>query len=495
MHTDPYETLGVAPSAPAAGIRRAYFRLVRQHTPEDDPERFQAISAAYEVLGNAERRREFDERRGLSDGFRECLDEAAALLRRNRRNGLRELRRLAAESTSNAVVLRTIASIAVEGGVRRDTIPLLHDLHEALPEERGFVRLLVAALARASQYADALKVLNAAIEAAPKDLELRVILVRTWDVIGKPEKADDALDEAFASVERESPVSLPLHFEQLSRRLRDGEWKTAQSSVAQIQRCVNTGGQDARNDAVSRFLDLASESQAELRHRAAHLALTCAHQLDPDENLVAAANEAKRHAQAQKQARSALKSRLSPGWLCLLVRIQFEGGLGHTRVQDLFAEATLELSQLQVRARPQWKRFEEAHPLAAEVLAPLYRQATEVATAAARARSQMTVRALLMWGGSMGAILLIVWVLSAWGHSVDREAEEREERINERARTIWVLELQRIASERPANYDELSQFERIDILKAQDAKYGTASQILARIREELREAEADEDPE
>jgi curved DNA-binding protein CbpA len=53
---DPYSVLGLKRGASHDGIRRAYFRKVREHPPETDPETFKAIRAAYEQLRSAEQR-------------------------------------------------------------------------------------------------------------------------------------------------------------------------------------------------------------------------------------------------------------------------------------------------------------------------------------------------------------------------------------------------------------------------------------------------------
>ena len=45
-----YEVLGLTPGATSDDIKRAYFQLVRRHPPEKDPEQFQKIRHAYEVL-------------------------------------------------------------------------------------------------------------------------------------------------------------------------------------------------------------------------------------------------------------------------------------------------------------------------------------------------------------------------------------------------------------------------------------------------------------
>jgi curved DNA-binding protein CbpA len=47
---DPYEQLGLPPSADETEIRRRYLELVRQFPPDRAPERFAEIRAAYDAL-------------------------------------------------------------------------------------------------------------------------------------------------------------------------------------------------------------------------------------------------------------------------------------------------------------------------------------------------------------------------------------------------------------------------------------------------------------
>ena len=59
---DPYDELGVSSHASAEEIKAAYRQLVKQHHPDagGDDQRMLALNAAWEVLGDAERRRSFD---------------------------------------------------------------------------------------------------------------------------------------------------------------------------------------------------------------------------------------------------------------------------------------------------------------------------------------------------------------------------------------------------------------------------------------------------
>lgn len=57
---DPYAVLGLKRGASHDEIRRAYFRQVREHPPETDPDGFKTLRAAYEQLRSAEQRAETD---------------------------------------------------------------------------------------------------------------------------------------------------------------------------------------------------------------------------------------------------------------------------------------------------------------------------------------------------------------------------------------------------------------------------------------------------
>jgi molecular chaperone DnaJ len=71
---DYYQTLGVAKNATAAEIKKAYRKLAQQHHPDANPgnqqaeDRFKEISAAYDVLGDEEKRTAYDRVREMGPG-------------------------------------------------------------------------------------------------------------------------------------------------------------------------------------------------------------------------------------------------------------------------------------------------------------------------------------------------------------------------------------------------------------------------------------------
>ena len=73
IEKDYYKTLGVSSTATDKELTRAYRKLAKQFHPDANPaseDKFKEISAAYDVLGDATKRKEYDEVRRLgASGF------------------------------------------------------------------------------------------------------------------------------------------------------------------------------------------------------------------------------------------------------------------------------------------------------------------------------------------------------------------------------------------------------------------------------------------
>ncbi|MGZ8364605.1 MAG: DnaJ C-terminal domain-containing protein [Caulobacteraceae bacterium] len=74
MAQDPYSELGVSRGASADEVRRAFRKLAKEFHPDKNPgdkkaeERFKRVSAAFDILGDAEKRKKFDRGEIDADG-------------------------------------------------------------------------------------------------------------------------------------------------------------------------------------------------------------------------------------------------------------------------------------------------------------------------------------------------------------------------------------------------------------------------------------------
>jgi curved DNA-binding protein CbpA len=82
---DPYAVLGVGPESDDETIRKRYLDLVREFSPEQHPQRFSAVRAAYEQvrdLNSRVRYRLFEQ--GRRDSIEQIIEEIACRTPRRR---------------------------------------------------------------------------------------------------------------------------------------------------------------------------------------------------------------------------------------------------------------------------------------------------------------------------------------------------------------------------------------------------------------------------
>ena len=56
---NPYLVLNLSPESDDQVIRQAYLKAIKESPPESDPQRFQAVSQAYEQIKDASKRRQY----------------------------------------------------------------------------------------------------------------------------------------------------------------------------------------------------------------------------------------------------------------------------------------------------------------------------------------------------------------------------------------------------------------------------------------------------
>ncbi|MBI5547842.1 MAG: DnaJ domain-containing protein [Deltaproteobacteria bacterium] len=166
--SDPYQTLELGRGADARAIKTAYFRLMRLHPPEKEPEAFQRIRAAYELLSDPERRAEYDAELSRHD---EHGAEAQAVLRASRECMSQE-----------------------EYGKARDMLAHLLSQNPAIEEAR---ELLGFALLRLDQAGPALQEFERLVQADPKSVTYRIHVAQTLHILEQLPQATAAARAAL----------------------------------------------------------------------------------------------------------------------------------------------------------------------------------------------------------------------------------------------------------------------------------------------------------
>ncbi len=88
---DPYTVLEVSPDAADETIRQRYLELARRFPPEQNPERFAAVRAAYEKVKDLNSRAMFRLFEAGRDDTIDAIIEEAACRTPRRRIGLQDL--------------------------------------------------------------------------------------------------------------------------------------------------------------------------------------------------------------------------------------------------------------------------------------------------------------------------------------------------------------------------------------------------------------------
>jgi len=184
--SDHYQLLGVAPSASAAEIRKAYALLAREKHPDRfrDPaekkraeEAFQQITAAFNELMNPDRRQEYDEKRNrpqprtpeeiAADAFERAqpaleageVEEAITLLRTAVYHGPEK-------SAYHAALGRALGRLPAHA---REAVQSLERATQLDPRSASAFAELAVVLARQGLRLRAQKALEAAQRLAPRD--------------------------------------------------------------------------------------------------------------------------------------------------------------------------------------------------------------------------------------------------------------------------------------------------------------------------------------
>ena len=87
-----YDRLGISETATPDEIKRAYFAAVRHHRPDQHPDLFQKLTESAQILGDAQKRGEYDQKRRAGRRVQALLDQAAQILNKDPQKALSTLK-------------------------------------------------------------------------------------------------------------------------------------------------------------------------------------------------------------------------------------------------------------------------------------------------------------------------------------------------------------------------------------------------------------------
>ncbi len=309
---NPYEVLGVRADADAREIRTAFARLVRQVSAEKEPERFQEIREAYEILRDPHRRGQWDayaaHRREVEILFARvgaCLDadrcdEAMDLL-----DELLEL------LPGHVKSLTLLAKLACDAGELARAERAARRLAEVAPHDSESWRLLAHCLSaaawetkRAEGFQEAIACLDRALEKDPDRLDCILEKVRLLEHLGRPEELEQTLHEAWkrsmSAGQPDARIGARLVFLRLSQGRPEGVLTIA-AEIARRVRSLPEGSEERARAAAL----IASVAKAALdrdfptlAERCAVLADTLVPRQDEIQELLAASRAAARAQEA-----------------------------------------------------------------------------------------------------------------------------------------------------------------------------------------------------
>lgn len=283
-----YQVLGVDRTADARAIKKAYFALIRRHTPESDPETFQRVRAAYEVLSDPEQKDRYDH---AERGFSELDAVVAERLRAIEETAkeatpdavLELLRALAADHPDVPVVRERLAFALMQANLHEQAVSELVWLAEREPENARWPFHRGVALGRMGDFARARPHLVRAVELDPLAVPARLALSEVLSELDRAKEGVAVLQEGVDLVEAESPGFYALTLRKAELLHRTGKQKAAESLMRElVDKARASGEDDKRRFVAGQIASLAAKLFAKNDVDAANGALAIAASAVPE---------------------------------------------------------------------------------------------------------------------------------------------------------------------------------------------------------------------
>ena len=325
--TDHYEALEVPRDATPADLKTAYLRLIREYTPENDPERFRLVSEAYRTLSNAEKRKQYDREDALSPGAEEKLHEIMEQAEEDAASATRALRALR-DKHDGAPGDRRIGfqlGILLDRQDRHsEAIEVFRELAEFDPSDVDSQVWLGDSMQKSGDLSGGRQVLKEAIVRDKDCTDAYFCLSRSYSDNDEHEESLKILDRGIHADGSVDIQDLPLFVEKILVLAALSDWNRLEVAAKNLEGAVPVSDSEAREFAASSLSSLVPIFESAGRNDLIHFILTLISSLDPSNE--AARNfssEIKESALAQKDRPKFYANDRIPDWFKGFVAIKY----------------------------------------------------------------------------------------------------------------------------------------------------------------------------
>lgn len=314
---DHYGVLGVDPTASAAELKAAYLHLIREFTPENEPERFRLVSEAYRTLSNPKKRAAYDREERLPAEVQEGMQAAMSRAEDGDLAGgiaqLQELHRRFGDFRELVFSLGVLYDRAERHGEAEAAFSSLTESDHA---DSRALTWLGDSQRKQGNHAAARRTLREAIVLDKGWTDAYLCLSRSFAETGDHGRAVDVLDRGIAADGVSDAQDLPLIVEKILIHAARDEWERLEAAAAELVEAVPDSDREARTYAASRIWPLGKAFLEAGRVDLAHYVLRTVGKLDPDnEGARSASAELEKLAAAQRERRALYEDESVPAWI------------------------------------------------------------------------------------------------------------------------------------------------------------------------------------
>ena len=359
---DHYQTLGLAKNADQATIKRAYYKLIREYTPESNPAAFQRITEAYQTLSNPEKRRAYDAEERLPPEVDAEVDEILAENDDDPGIAAVLISSIADQYPESKKLRRLAGMLHLAAEEHDEACEVLEELCDLDPDDSQNLVLHGRALLGADRTDEAMQQFKSAIVADPNNSLAYLALSDHHMEEDEPEDALRILERGLMADNRLDAADYPLLQRILMIQAREHKWDAMNATADRINRLAPSDDPDARRFMASELSKLIEPYAEAERPDVLFLLMDLIVKLDP-------ANSAAREHRDQLSSDATvyremvqfLESPQAPDWIksfVMCARIEKDDAERRKSLELVMTYASQRLPQCEA----EWRRFRSSHP-------------------------------------------------------------------------------------------------------------------------------------